>query len=124
MAPLHLVELSDCEQIDSLYHLLRYQPGVVRTYLDEIVFPSTMAFAPSKLAASAQEVGGDLLFDLRYGVSGTPSDPACIRLPMHLPCISQVRLLGHAVRPAAARAGALCVGRGRRCEDALLAACT
>lgn len=47
---------------------------VVRHYLYEHVFPSTMQFQILKLSSCGQELGGDLLFGRRVGFSGTPSD--------------------------------------------------
>lgn len=72
--PLHLVELDDAEQMERLHEQLRFGPLLIQKYLDETVFPSTMSFASLKLSASGQELGGDLLFGMRLGFSGTPSD--------------------------------------------------
>ena len=55
--PLHLVDLGDEEQVGVLYKLLRQQPQVVRHYLYEHVFPSTMKFQQMKLSACGQELG-------------------------------------------------------------------
>ena len=71
--PLHLIELQDAEQVEPLYELLRCQPALLRSYLEDVVFPKTMTFAASKLAASGQELGSDILFETRYGFSGTLS---------------------------------------------------
>lgn len=43
-------------------------------YLFEYIFPETMQHQTLKLAASGQELGGDVLFPRRMGFSGTPSD--------------------------------------------------
>ena len=72
--PLHLIDLEDAEQMDRLFELLRLEPLLIKQYLEETVFPSTMAFATLKFSASGQELGGDLLFGARLGFSGTPSD--------------------------------------------------
>ncbi|KAL1504687.1 hypothetical protein AB1Y20_008467 [Prymnesium parvum] len=72
--PLHLVDLDDVEQMNQLYHSLRLLPLLIHQYLNDTVFPSTMAFPSLKLSASGQELGGDLLFGMRLGFSGTLSD--------------------------------------------------
>lgn len=43
-------------------------------YLDTLIFPETMEHRGLKLAANGQDVGGDMLFDVKLGFSGTPSD--------------------------------------------------
>ena len=72
--PLHLVDAKDKEQELVLFALLGRLPQVIFWYLDQHVFPLTMRFQPSKLSASGQELGGDLLFRCRIGFSGTPSN--------------------------------------------------
>eukprot|EP01012_Entosiphon_sulcatum_P062087 TRINITY_DN8821_c0_g1_i1.p1 TRINITY_DN8821_c0_g1~~TRINITY_DN8821_c0_g1_i1.p1 ORF type:complete len:4205 (-),score=604.71 TRINITY_DN8821_c0_g1_i1:28-12642(-) len=72
--PLELVDTRDVEQMDVLYQLLRHRPHVIEWHLHEFVFPLTMNHAGWQLSASGQELGGDLLFPLRVGFSGTPSD--------------------------------------------------
>jgi hypothetical protein len=72
--PLNLVDLRDPEQTGLVVRLLRTLPAAVRYYLAEEVFPPQMAHQGLKLAASGQELGGDLLFGRRLGFSGTPSE--------------------------------------------------
>lgn len=43
-------------------------------YLDTLIFPETMEHRGLKLAANGQDVGGNMLFDVKLGFSGTPSD--------------------------------------------------
>lgn len=43
-------------------------------YLHEFAFPETMQHAGMQLSASGQDLGGDILFPLRFGFSGTPND--------------------------------------------------
>ena len=50
------------------------QKQVVDYYLDRLVFPDTMEHRGLKLAANGQDVGGDMLFEVKLGFSGTPSD--------------------------------------------------
>lgn len=47
---------------------------VIDYYLDRLIFPETMEHRGLKLAANGQDVGGDMLFDVKLGFSGTPSD--------------------------------------------------
>lgn len=47
---------------------------VIDYYLDMLIFPETMEHRGLKLAANGQDVGGDMLFDVKLGFSGTPSD--------------------------------------------------
>lgn len=47
---------------------------VIDHYLDRLIFPDTMEHRGLKLAANGQDVGGDMLFEVKLGFSGTPSD--------------------------------------------------
>jgi len=71
--PLHLLDLHDVDYMQMLFELLRRQPGVVRFYLDNLVFPETTAHQRSKLSANGQDLGGEMLFARRIAFSGTPS---------------------------------------------------
>lgn len=71
---LHLLELSDADEMEPLYFSLRGSPWLVRHYLERFVFPATMSFSSLKLSASGQELGGSIVFGQRIGFSGTPSD--------------------------------------------------
>jgi Ca2+-binding EF-hand superfamily protein len=72
--PLHLLDTHDEEQMDLLYRVLGGSPSLQRDLLDNLIFPQVMEAQESKLSASGQEVGGDVLFGVRLGFSGTPSD--------------------------------------------------
>lgn len=72
--PLDLLDLHDREHVDCLYRLLWREPLVIASYLFRIVFPSTLEYATQQLSASGQEIGGDILFPIRLGFSGTPSN--------------------------------------------------
>lgn len=72
--PLNLVDMRDHEQVEELYQLLRLVPEVIETYLDTFVFPETAKHQGMKLSATGQELGGDVLFPVRLGFSGTPAD--------------------------------------------------
>lgn len=47
---------------------------VIDYYLDKLIFPETMEHRGLKLAANGQDVGGNMLFEVKLGFSGTPSD--------------------------------------------------
>lgn len=53
-----------------LFHLSQ----VIDYYLDTLIFPETMEHRGLKLAANGQDVGGNMLFEVKLGFSGTPSD--------------------------------------------------
>ena len=72
--PLEVLDAGDAEQMDVVYPLLRASPHAIVFYLHEHVFPHTLKYAPFQLSASGQELGGDVLFPVRIGFSGTPSD--------------------------------------------------
>ena len=72
--PLQLLDMADEEQMQLLLRLLKRLPELVEHYLSEHTFPQTMLHQALKLSANAQELGGDLLFRVRLGFSGTPSD--------------------------------------------------
>jgi len=72
--PLHLVDLRDEDQVNALYRLLYKLPHVVEYYLRNFVFPVTCRHQGVKLSACGQALGGDMVFQHRFGFSGTPSD--------------------------------------------------
>jgi len=74
IVPLSIFQLSDRKQMRALFHRVRHLPDLIHHYLSLIIFPAVLQHQVVKLSASGQELGGSLLFDLRYGFSGTPSD--------------------------------------------------
>lgn len=72
--PLHLLDLSDDNHLDITYKLLKGSPLLLKYYLDTFVFPLVLENHGEKIAASGQDLGGDMLFSRRVGFSGTPSD--------------------------------------------------
>ena len=65
----------------TLMHVLAKVPAVAMYYLRNIIFPRTQTlvadgggYASEKLSASGSDLGGDCLFGVRLGFSGTPSD--------------------------------------------------
>ncbi|KAK6588719.1 EF hand family [Cryptosporidium xiaoi] len=72
--PLDVLNINDDEQLTRVYMLLKYQPLAIRGYLDNLVFPALMEYSNKQISASGQEIGGDMLFSVRIGFSGTPSD--------------------------------------------------
>ena len=87
---LAFLQKSNEEQMTKLFELWRREPLAIHHYLQRAVFPEHMRSQHQKISASGQSVGGDMLF-----------------WPAR-------RLLGHAVRPAAARARQVPVRDGRR----------
>ena len=74
VAPLRLLKQANEGEVKKLYHLLKLVPEVCHWYLSEIIFVEHMRHQNKKLSASGQELGGDMLFKVRFGFSGTPSD--------------------------------------------------
>eukprot|EP00923_Selenidium_pygospionis_P045850 GHVN01079156.1.p1 GENE.GHVN01079156.1~~GHVN01079156.1.p1 ORF type:complete len:2019 (-),score=487.26 GHVN01079156.1:1940-7510(-) len=72
--PLELIDIHDKEQVDALYRLMWREPMCVWAHLTRIIFPITLQHSSTQLSASGQEIGGDALFPVRLGFSGTPSD--------------------------------------------------
>lgn len=60
--------------MDDAMASLAFQPGIIAHYLTSSVFPDTMRHQLTKLQASGVDLGSDMLFGLRLGFSGTPSD--------------------------------------------------
>lgn len=56
------------------FKLLKHSPLPLKFYLDTFVFPLVLEHHGEKIAASGQDLGGDMLFSRRVGFSGTPSD--------------------------------------------------
>lgn len=71
---LKFLQKSNKEQMDKLFNLIRFEPSVIHYYLQKTIFPLHMRNQRSKISASGQAVGGDMLFGKRVGFSGTPSD--------------------------------------------------
>ena len=71
--PLSKLQLSDAQQVHSLFLLLRRLPSLALHYLSSYVFPTCMVSQVMQLSASGQELGGSMLFDNRVGFSGTVS---------------------------------------------------
>eukprot|EP00466_Bigelowiella_natans_P012371 jgi/Bigna1/86051/estExt_fgenesh1_pg.C_70337 len=73
LVPLHLVQVSDYEQMDTVHKCFKHMSPVINYMLDSTVFPTYMYQQTTKLSASGQELAGDILFGRRIGFSGTPS---------------------------------------------------
>ncbi len=92
MWPFRLIDFKDQEQFDlvrvaprrarahvsrapaQVYNLLHRLPHLIHYYLSNTIFPYVMRHQGTKLSASGQELGGDMLYARRLGFSGTPSD--------------------------------------------------
>jgi hypothetical protein len=71
---LKFLQKSNAEQMAKLRNLWILEPLVLHYYLNKFIFPEHMRTQRSKLSASGQSVGGDMLVKRRVGFSGTPSD--------------------------------------------------
>jgi hypothetical protein len=66
--------LLEDHSIRIVHKYLKQIPGVIKYYLETIVFPKTLNHPPTKIAASGVDLGSDIIFRNRLGFSGTPSD--------------------------------------------------
>lgn len=75
MATSAIVPTRRCSSVASvaLCHAF-FRSQVIDYYLDTLIFPETMEHRGLKLAANGQDVGGNMLFEVKLGFSGTPSD--------------------------------------------------
>ena len=71
---LKFLQQTNIEQMAKLRKMWNREPMVLYHYLSKFIFPEHMKTQRSKLSASGQSVGGDLLCEKRVGFSGTPSD--------------------------------------------------
>ena len=78
--PLRLIDFDDDEQYRIVYALMHKLPEMIYYYLRNFIFPPTMRHQGMKLAASGQDVGGEMLCNHRVGFSGTPSNLIPIEL--------------------------------------------
>ena len=83
LLPLEVIQPEDIEQIINVKELLGKRSEVIEYYLDNVIFPQTMHHQPIKLQATGQDLGSDMIFGMRLGFSGTPSD--CLPYSLH-PC--------------------------------------
>eukprot|EP00954_Amorphochlora_amoebiformis_P016362 1281780-Amorphochlora_amoeboformis.AAC.1 len=72
--PLELFQFQDEKQLDVLFKVIRHLPDAAAFFLRERVFDRVMRHQATKLRASGADIGSDVLFGLRLGFSGTPSD--------------------------------------------------
>ena len=71
--PLELFDPADERQNNVLWSLLRRERDVVSFFVREFVFPECLHHKRKKISATGEELGGDALFRVRLGFSGTPS---------------------------------------------------
>ncbi|KNC47257.1 uncharacterized protein AMSG_03687 [Thecamonas trahens ATCC 50062] len=74
LLPLELFQPADPRQLDQLVAALAFEPLVIHHFVTAHVFPQVMRHQELKLQASGVDLGGDMLFGVRLGFSGTPSD--------------------------------------------------
>jgi hypothetical protein len=72
--PLDLFQPEDDEQLKCLGKLISRLPEAVHYYLEHIIFPEVLVHQKTKLQTSGYDLGSDMLFGVRLGFSGTPSD--------------------------------------------------
>ncbi|KAK1937540.1 hypothetical protein X943_002698 [Babesia divergens] len=70
---LDVVNVYDEEQLEVLYNLLKNDGLVIEYFLCNVLFPAAMEHTTLQLTASAMELGSSMLFPIRLGFSGTPS---------------------------------------------------
>ena len=71
---LKFLQKSNAEQMQKLWKLWHKEPLAIHYYLSKFVFPAHMRSQKTKVSASGQALGGDMLVGRRVGFSGTPSD--------------------------------------------------
>ena len=54
-------------KLDVTYKLLKHSPVILKFYLDNFVMPLVLENHGEKIAASGQDLGGDMLFSRRVG---------------------------------------------------------
>ena len=55
------------QKLEVTYKLLKPSPVILKFYLDSFVFPLVLENHGEKIAASGQDLGGDMLFSRRVG---------------------------------------------------------
>eukprot|EP00466_Bigelowiella_natans_P015194 jgi/Bigna1/85176/estExt_fgenesh1_pg.C_20373 len=92
--PLELFQYQDDKQLEVLYRAITTLPDSVGYFLREQVFDRVMRHQATKLRASGADLGSDVIFGLRLGFSGTPSDllPKELR-PCHYEPGSEAKIL-------------------------------
>ena len=97
---LALIQPGDADEMAGVHALLRSRNDVIKYFLSSHVFPTTTPQHLRKISASAQELGGDLLFERRIGFSGTPSDLVPVTLGRcHFEPGDEARILYALTRP-------------------------
>jgi hypothetical protein len=72
--PLEMFQVEDNNQIERCWEVLKFLPEVIQHHLCLAAFPKTMNRQKVKLSACGVDIGSSLLFGVRLGFSGTPSD--------------------------------------------------
>lgn len=74
LLPLKLMKQANDEESTKVFKMFKRTAEVIHWYLCEQIFPEYMRHQNTKLSASGQELGGNIMFENRVGFSGTPSD--------------------------------------------------
>ena len=77
-----MIQTGDTKQMAKLHSHFRALPDVVHYTLLTLHFPRLLLAQRTKISASGQELGSGILWGLRLGFSGTPSE----LLPRELKC--------------------------------------
>lgn len=72
--PLQFLRVDDGQEIMRVYDALARYPPCAMFLLQRLVFPALMKHQAAKITASGADLGSSILFDVRLGFSGTPSD--------------------------------------------------
>ncbi|CAK0868701.1 unnamed protein product, partial [Prorocentrum cordatum] len=72
--PLEWINVNDEAQVGLVSAVLRASPFLMEYYLHEDIFPQLLLHADTKLSASGQDLGSEIVCGSRLGFSGTPND--------------------------------------------------
>jgi len=70
---LRLLRMTSEDQLDNIFALFNKLPQAIHYFLTHFTFPKFMQHQVMKVSANGQDLGGDMLFQQRFGFSGTPS---------------------------------------------------
>lgn len=71
---LEFLEVEEPTHVLEAWRLLRYHVPTIEHFLRTVVYNTVTSHREAKISASAQELGSDTLFDVRFGFSGTAND--------------------------------------------------
>ena len=71
---LQFIRVDDEREMARVYAMLSKYAPCAMSMLQSLVFPALMKHQAAKITASGADLGSSMLFDVRLGFSGTPSD--------------------------------------------------